>query len=109
MATSNDYKRTLYTGTIKVAANVMMLVAIFFAMYQAFLHPTESLVVFCIWFFAISIVTWVVARFLMKYVRQRFADSDEGMVKLPKQRRSTLVRWKVSTPVSILERCKIQS
>ena len=105
---ANAYSRKLYTLAVKVGANVATLVAVFVAMYQSSLHPAESLYVFCLWFFGIGICTWMLARTLLRRIRVRYADSDEGLVRLPGQRRESLVRWKVCGQTPVLERCTSQ-
>ena len=102
--TANAYSRKLYTLAVKVGANVATLAAV----YQSSLHPAESLYVFCLWFFGIGICTWMLARTLLRRIRVRYADSDEGLVRLPGQRRESLVRWKVCGQTPVLERCTSQ-
>ena len=106
--TANAYSRKLYTLAVKVGANVATLAAVFVAMYQSSLPPAESLYVFCLWFFGIGICTWMLARTLLRRIRVRYADSDEGLVRLPGQRRESLVRWKVCGQTPVLERCTSQ-
>ena len=45
------FKRALWSGVVRVAANVLMLAAVFFAMYQASLRPGSSLTTFSLYFF----------------------------------------------------------
>lgn len=107
--TSNAYRRAFYTSIIQVMANALMIAAIFLAMYQSFHHPSESLSVFCVWFFGITVPSWIVAKALVRFVRRRFADRDEGMVRLPGRRRSSLMHWKVSVRECVPQRVQIQS
>lgn len=106
--TDNAYRRTLLIGGIRILANVVTLGAVFLAMYQSFNHPAESLVVFCYWFFGITVTTWVVCGFAMSWIRRRLTDVDEGMVRLPGHRRSCLVRWKVCGRAPLAGRVRMQ-
>ena len=101
---NNDYKRSLWLMAIRVMANVLTLAAICVAMYMSYQYPSESLVVFCKWFFGITVVTWVAARKLCTYIRYRFADLDEGLVQLPGRKDKLLMRWKIAAPAVVLAR-----
>ncbi len=95
---NNAYKRSIRLIIIRVAANVLTLAAIVVAMYMAYLHPGESLLVFCQWFFGITVVVWFAARKLCYHVRATLADRDESMVLLPGQKKRCIVRWKIAAP-----------
>ena len=101
---NNSYKRSIWLIAIRVAANVLTLGAICLAMYMSYLSPEEALLVFCQWFFGITVVTWVIARRLCLFIRCRFADLDESMVLLPGQKHKTIMRWKVACPALALSR-----
>lgn len=92
----NLYRRTILLAAIRISANVIMLAAVCLAMYMSSLHPSESLSVFCQYFFGITVVTWVAAKYGCEYVRKAYADADESLVRLPGQRKARLVRWKVA-------------
>lgn len=109
----NSYKQSLYTSLVRIAANIIMLGAIFFAMYQAGRWPGwPSEAVFCLCFFGIALPEWVLAIFLTKWIRKKYPSERQSMVALPGLGRQ-LVRWRVldgETPfplsLSILNRGK---
>ncbi len=101
---NNAYKRTVRLIIIRVAANVLTVGAVVLAMYMSWLHPSEGLLVFCQWFFGITIATWFAAAKLSMRVRTVYADKDEGLVRLPGRRRDTLMRWSVAAPEMALLR-----
>lgn len=96
----NSYRQSLYIGLVRVAANVIMLAALFFAMYQASrwsAWPSEA--VFCMFFFGITVPVWVGAIFLNKYIRRRWPAAAQSLVHLPRIG-ETLVTWQVSERVA---------
>ncbi len=101
---NNAYKRTVRLIIIRVAANVLTLGAVVLAMYFSWLHPSEALLVFCQWFFGITVATWFVAGRLSRYVRAAYADPDEGLVRLPGHRHGMVMRWRVAAPQTALLR-----
>ncbi len=92
----NLYKRTVMLAAIRILANVIMLAAVCLAMYMSSLHPSESLSVFCQYFFGITVVTWIAAKYGCEFVRRAYADADESLVRLPGKKKAQLVRWKVA-------------
>lgn len=90
----NCYKQSLYVGIIRVVANVLMLCALFFAMFMASHSPMSSLATFCMYFFGITIPVWVLAFFCIRKVRVHFRADDMSVVDLPRLGRC-LVRWQI--------------
>lgn len=93
----NSYKQSLYTCIIRICANIAMVCALFFAMYQASRQiswPSEA--VFCLFFFGFTIPIWLCAWALTKWVRRSFPAEQESLVSIPGLG-STLVRWTVLT------------
>lgn len=91
----NSYKQSLYAGIIRIAANVLMVGAVFWAMREAAqpsAWPSEA--VFCAWFFGLTIPLWVVAFLLTRRIRRAFPAEYESLVELPRLG-SQLVRWRV--------------
>lgn len=101
---NNAYKRYIWLIAIRVVANVLTLGALCLGMYMSYLHPSEGLLIFCQWFFGITIVTWYTAKKLCTYIRATYADPDEGIVKLPGHKKGMLMRWKIATPEAGLMR-----
>ena len=88
------FKRALWSGIVRIAANVLMLAAVFFAMYQASLRPGSSLATFSLFFFGITVPLWLGAGWLLRLIRRRFPCEDATLVTLPGGKRS-LLRWSV--------------
>ena len=88
------YKRSLYSGLVRICANVFMLGSVFLAMFQAVRSPAGSLAVFCLWFFGLSIPAWAAAWFLIRRIHRRYPDSEASFVELPRYGRR-LVSWRV--------------
>lgn len=89
----NSYKQSLYICVIRVIANIIMLGALFFAMYMAFraiAWPAE--LVFCLYFFGITIPVWILAWLIVKFIRKTWPAEYESLVSLPGLG-VTLVRW----------------
>ncbi len=95
-ATPHAFKRALWSGVVRVAANVLMLAAVFFAMYQASLRPGSSLTTFSLFFFGITVPLWLGAGWLLRFIRRRFPCEEATLVALP-GRKPALVRWRVRT------------
>ena len=57
----NNYKRSLYSGIIRITANLLMLGAVFLAMYMAAHTVDGSVMTFCGWFFGVSVPVWMLA------------------------------------------------
>ena len=90
----NCYKQSLYVGFIRIAANIAMLCALFFAMYVAAHSQMGSLSAFCLYFFGITIPVWILAFYCIRKVREHFRADDMSVVDLPRRGR-TLVRWTI--------------
>lgn len=90
----NSYKQSLYTSLIRIAANVLMVGAVFLAMYQSARSYESSELVFCLWFFGITVPLWTGAIYLTRVVRRRFPAEHESLIDLPRRGRC-LVRWRV--------------
>lgn len=98
----NSYKQSLYSGIIRVLANLIMVAAIFLAMYQASRWPGwSSEAVFCLFFFGITIPVWTVALLLTRWTRKRWPSVSESIIDLPGLG-SQVVAWKVLEPSSSL-------
>ena len=91
----NSYKQSLYTGLIRIFANVIMIGAIFLAMYESRRWPAwPSEIVFCLFFFGITIPVWLLAWQLVKFVRRTWPCEFRSLVVLP-GRGEQLVSWRV--------------
>ena len=91
----NQYKQSLYTGIIKIFANLVMVAAIFIAMRLASRQIAwSSEIVFCVVFFGITIPCWIFAHYLIKWIKKIWPAEDMTMVELPK-RGNQLVSWSV--------------
>lgn len=94
----NSYKRALYSSLIRIGANIVMVGAVFVAMYQAARWPGwPSEAVFCLLFFGITSPAWILAWLLTKKTRAAFPDLSTSMVPLPGRGRQ-MVRWRVREP-----------
>lgn len=91
----NSYRQSFYAGLIRIVANIVMVAAVFIAMYVSVGPgdwPAEA--VFCAVFFGITIPAWAIAFWLTRLVRRIFPAAAESMVDLP-GRGPCLVRWQV--------------
>lgn len=80
----NSYKQSLYIVIIRICANLLMLGAVFIAMYQASLWPAwPSEAVFCLFFFGLTIPGWLIAWQLIRFVRRTFPAEYKSLVYLP--------------------------
>lgn len=93
----NSYHQTLYSGMIRVAANAIMVAAVFVGMYQSAHTAGASELVFCAWFFGITVPTWAGAFWLTRRVRNRFPAEFQSLVELPRLGQR-LVTWNVGEP-----------
>ena len=93
----NAYKRGLYSALLRIGANVIMLGAVCLGMYQAGLHPEASFIVFCQWFFAVTVPVWTGVFMLLRRLRRLFPLEQDSAtyVKLPRWG-ETLVVWQVA-------------
>ncbi|MFT3959491.1 MAG: hypothetical protein QM665_10520 [Desulfovibrio sp.] len=91
----NSYRQTLYSSIIRVAANAVMVGAIFVGMYQSAHSSGASELVFCAWFFGITVPTWAGAFWLTKKVRQVYPAEFQSLVELPRLGQR-LVSWHVA-------------
>ncbi len=89
------YKEALLISAIKVTANIIMIGAIFFAMYQAQTSVGGGMMHLCAWFFGITIPTWIVAISLTRYVRRMAKGKSVSMIVLPGCKKPCLVEWTV--------------
>ena len=90
----NSYKQHLYISGIRITANALMVAAVFAAAYQSSRSFNSAELVFCAWFFGISIPLWAGAFWLNLLVRRRFHAEGVSMVELPRKGLS-LVSWRV--------------
>lgn len=89
----NAYKQSLYCGSVRILANLIMVAAVFLAMYRASrvtVWPSEA--VFCLWFFGVTIPVWIVAWSLCKKIRASFPAEDTTSIRLPGTG-AARVRW----------------
>jgi len=91
----NSYRQTLYSGIIRVAANAIMVAAVFVGMYQSARSAGASELVFCAWFFGITVPTWAGAFWLTRQVRRKYPAEFQSLVELPRLGQR-LVRWQVA-------------
>ena len=95
----NSYRQSLYSGIIRVAANALMVAAVFLGMYQSSRSGGASELVFCAWFFGVTAPTWACAFWLTRRVRQLYPAEFQSLVELPRLGQR-LVRWQVAdTPM----------
>ena len=90
----NSYKQGLYVGIIRIVANIVMLCALFFAMFMASHSQMSSLSTFCLYFFGVTIPAWVLAFYGIRKVREYYRADDMSVVELPRLGRC-LVRWQI--------------
>lgn len=94
----NAYKQSIYSAIIRVSANILMVAAVFVAMYQASRWPGwPSEAVFCIVFFSITIPAWLAAWQLIRWTRRRWPGPAQSLVSLPGLG-SQLVTWQIRKP-----------
>lgn len=80
----NSYKQSLYSGMARIMANLLMVGAIFLAMYQAGRWPGwSSEAVFCLVFFGVTIPVWIGTWSLIKWIRKRWPAPFQSVVELP--------------------------
>lgn len=91
----NSYHQTLYAGIIKVMANIIMMAAVFVAMYQSSHSAGSSDLVFCAWFFGLTVPAWGLAFWLVRLIRRKFPAEFQSLVLLPRHGQS-LVSWRVA-------------
>ena len=91
----NSYQESLLVGLIRILANVFMIGALFLAMYQATHSYGSGVLLFCAWFFGVTIPVWVLAWYLIKRVRKNSAANFESYVLLPGAKEPCLVHWSV--------------
>lgn len=92
----NSYRQSLYVAIIRVAANILMVGALFFAMRRASRQislPSE--VTFCLYFFGLTFAIWILAWRLTKWVKRTWPAAEESLIHLPGLG-ETLVRWSVA-------------
>lgn len=98
----NSYKQSLYSGIVRIAANVLMLGAVFFAMHQASLwYEWPSELIFCIAFFGVTVPVWLLAWAATRKIRRLFPAEAESLVDLPR-RGPQLVRWSIAEAPSLI-------
>lgn len=94
----NSYKQSLFVSIIRIVANLIMIAAIFLAMYEARRWPGwPSEIVFCLFFFGITIPVWLIAWQLIKLVKKKWPAEFRSLVHLP-GRGEQLVSWRVVRP-----------
>ncbi|MBQ9405426.1 MAG: hypothetical protein IJU37_01650 [Desulfovibrio sp.] len=91
----NSYRQALYIGIIRITANILMVVALFWAMYQASRSTGAVELVFCAWFFGMIVPLWILAYLLSRLVRRKFPAEYQSLVSLP-GRGPSLVYWRVA-------------
>lgn len=90
----NSYKQSLYSGIIRITANLLMIGAVFLAMYMAAHTPGGSVMTFCGWFFGVSIPVWMLAGWLTRRIRRLYPAEELSWIELPGQG-ATFVKWTV--------------
>ncbi|MBQ9536829.1 MAG: hypothetical protein IJU79_03460 [Desulfovibrionaceae bacterium] len=91
----SSYKESLLVGLVRIMANVLMLAALFLAMYNASHSSGSSMLIFCAWFFGITICVWVAAWYLIRLIREKGQSRAESFLLLPHCTEPCLVRWEV--------------
>lgn len=91
----NSYRQSLYSGIIRVAANALMVAAVFLGMYQSSRSGGASELVFCAWFFGVTVPAWACAFWLTRKIRQLYPAEFQSLVELPRLGQR-LVRWQVA-------------
>ena len=82
-------------GAIRISANLLMIGALFLAMYVAQTTYGSGTLTLCAGFFGISIPIWVVAIYLTKYVRRLAKKNSISYILLPGHDKPCLVEWTV--------------
>ena len=90
----NSYRQTLYTSMIRIAANAVMIAAVFVGMYQSAHSAEASELVFCAWFFGITVPAWAGAFWLTRQMRRIYPAEFLSLVELPRLGQR-LVSWHV--------------
>jgi len=102
----NSYKQSLYVALVRITANIIMVAAVFFAMYQAARWPGwSSEAVFCLLFFGITIPVWTGAWLVIKWIRKRWPGLAQSMVCLPRIG-NQLVAWRVLDRIPVSPRLR---
>ncbi len=91
----SSYREAVLIGTIRIVANILMIGALFLAMYLASTSFGSGMLTFCTWFFGITIPVWIVALYLTKYVRRLAKGACVSFIVLPGSDKPCLVEWKV--------------
>ena len=91
----NSYKESLYIGLVRIMANILMIGALFLAMYNASHSYGSSMLTFCAWFFGVTIPVWILAWYLIKFIRSKGESRYESYILLPNHSEPTLVHWEV--------------
>lgn len=91
----NSYRQTLYSSIIRVAANAIMVAAVFVGMYQSAHSAWASELAFCAWFFGITVPVWAGAFWLTRRVRQKYPAEFQSLIELPRLGQR-LVTWNVA-------------
>lgn len=91
----NSYKESLLVGIVRILANVLMIGALFLAMYKAAHSFGGGMLTFCVWFFGITIVVWFLAWYLVRQIRLHGSSKYESYIILPHCNEPCLVRWSV--------------
>ncbi|MBR4741673.1 MAG: hypothetical protein IK079_02080 [Desulfovibrio sp.] len=89
----SSYKASLYVGGIRIGANVVMIAALFLAMYLT-THTYGGILTFCAWFFGVTIPVWFFAWYLIKQIRKQ-VENAESYIVLPGCQEPCLVHWRV--------------
>lgn len=90
-----QYTEALLVGGIRIGANLLMIGALFLAMYLASASYGSGMLTFCAWFFGITVPVWVCAIILTKQVRKRAKKNMVSYLVLPGRKEPCLVEWKV--------------
>lgn len=89
----NSYKRSFYTGVVRIAVNLLTVGAIFLAMYKVS-TSNSAMLTFCLWFFGCAVPLWFAAFRLNRWIRERFPAEDQSFMELPGHK-AALVTWRV--------------
>ena len=100
----NSYKRSFYTGMVRITANLLTLGVVFLAMYKVS-NSSSAMLTFCLWFFGCAVPLWIVAFRLMRHIRQRFPAEDQSFMELPGHK-AALVTWRVLESDERLTLCR---
>ena len=94
----NSYKQSFYIRLVRIAANALMLCAVFIGMYMSARGRLPVEAGFSLWFFGITVPVLAGAALLTRFIKKRFPAEEESLVNLP-GRGPVLVRWRVLKPV----------